>query len=87
MKTFKQKVFEVVSKIPRGETLTYKEVAKMSGSPKAYRAVGSVLSTNYNPQIPCHRVIGSDGKMRGYNRGIQNKIKKLKEERQGGDMV
>lgn len=79
-KTFKQKVFEVVKKIPKGKTLTYKEVAKRAGSPNASRAVGSILSTNFDPKIPCHRVIGSDGKMRGYNRGIKNKIKILKKE-------
>lgn len=80
MKTFKQKVLEAVSKIPRGKTLTYKEVAKMAGSPQAYRAVGNILTKNYDPKIPCHRVIGSDGKMHGYNRGIENKIKLLKKE-------
>ncbi len=80
MKTFKEKVFEVVKKIPKGKTLTYKEVAKKAGSPNAYRAVGSVLSTNFDPKIPCHRVIGSDGKMHGYNRGVENKIKLLKKE-------
>lgn len=80
MKTFKQKVFEVVKKIPKGKTLTYKEVARRAGSAGAARAVGSVLRTNYDPKIPCHRVIGSDGKMHGYNRGVQNKIKLLKKE-------
>lgn len=80
MKTFKEKVFEVVKKIPRGEVLSYKEVAKRVGSANAYRAVGSILSTNYDSKIPCHRVIGSDGKMHGYNRGIENKIKILRKE-------
>jgi len=60
--------------------MTYKEVAVKAGSPNAYRVVGSILSTNYDPKIPCHRVIGSDGKMHGYNRGIKNKIKILKSE-------
>jgi methylated-DNA-[protein]-cysteine S-methyltransferase len=81
MKTFKEKVFDVVRKIPKGKTLTYKEVAKRAGSPNAYRAVGAALKTNFDPRIPCHRVIGSDGKMRGYNRGIDLKIKRLKEEK------
>jgi O-6-methylguanine DNA methyltransferase len=80
MKTFKEKVFEVVRKIPTGETLTYKEVARKAGSPNAYRAVGNAISTNFDPKIPCHRVIGTDGKMHGYNRGIRNKIKILKKE-------
>ncbi len=82
MKTFKQKVFEIVGKIPRGKTLTYLEVAKKAGSPKAARAVGNVLHTNHNPQIPCHRVIRSDGKLGGYNRGAKMKALILKKEKQ-----
>ena len=80
MKSFKEKVFEVVKKIPRGKMLTYKEVGMKAGSPNAYRAVGNIISKNYDPKIPCHRVIGSDGKMHGYNRGIKNKVKILKKE-------
>ena len=78
--TFKEKVFAVVCKIPAGKVLTYKEVAKKVGSPNASRAVGTVLATNYDPAIPCHRVIRSDGGMGGYNRGLPNKIKKLTQE-------
>lgn len=77
MKTFTQKVYSVVQKIPKGKILTYKEVAKKAGSPKAFRAVGTILSKNYDPKIPCHRVIRSDGGMGGYNRGIVNKKKTL----------
>jgi methylated-DNA-[protein]-cysteine S-methyltransferase len=80
MKTFKEKVLEVVGKIPRGKTLTYKEVAKKAGSPNAARAVGNIMKANYDPKIPCHRVIGSDGGMHGYNRGLQNKIRILRQE-------
>ena len=79
--SFKKKVFEVVKKIPKGKTLTYGEVAKRAGNSKAYRAVGNILNTNYDAKIPCHRVIRSDGKMGGYNRGVKNKIKLLKSER------
>lgn len=78
---FKDKVFAVVSKIPKGKTLTYKQVAKLAGSPNAYRAVGNIISKNYNPKIPCHRVVRSDGGMGGYNRGVGNKIKLLKKEK------
>lgn len=81
MSSFKEKVFDVVRKIPEGELLTYKEVAKRSGSPRAYRAVGNILNTNYDPDIPCHRVIRSDGSIGGYNRGINNKIQKLEKEK------
>lgn len=79
-KTFTEKVYDVVRKIPKGKTLTYAEVAKCAGNPKASRAVGTVLSKNYDPKIPCHRVLRTDGGMGGYNRGIQNKLKILKEE-------
>ena len=77
---FKQKVLEIVKNIPKGKTLTYKEVARRAGSPNASRAVGSILKTNFDPKIPCHRVIRSDGVAGEYNRGRQNKIKLLKAE-------
>ena len=80
LKNFKQKVFVVVAKIPKGKTLTYKEVGRRAGRPKAYRAVGNILSTNYDPKIPCHRVVRSDGKPGGYNRGVEKKHKLLKKE-------
>ena len=80
MSLFKEKVFAVVAKIPKGKTMTYSEVAAKAGSPRAFRAVGSMLSTNYDPAIPCHRVIGSDGKMHGYNRGVGRKLQILKKE-------
>ncbi len=77
MKTFSDKVKEVVRKIPKGNVLTYKEVAKRVGSPRAYRAVGTILSKNYDKKIPCHRVIRSDGGMGGYNRGGIKKKKSI----------
>ncbi len=79
--TFKEAVYDVVAKIPKGSFMTYKEVAIKIGKPNASRAVGTVLSKNFNPDIPCHRVIRSDGKMGGYNRGgIISKRTILKEE-------
>ena len=83
MKQFSKKVYEVVAKIPKGETLTYKEVARKAGSPNAYRAVGNILNKNYDPKIPCHRVIKSNGETGGYNRGRENKVKILKKEMLG----
>lgn len=77
---FREKVYEVVKKIPRGKVLTYKEVAKRAGKPKAYRAVGNILNKNTDPKVPCHRVIRSDGEVGGYNRGRNLKIKLLKRE-------
>jgi len=70
---FAERVFAVVRDIPKGHILTYKDVARLAGSPGAYRAVGNILSSNYDPNIPCHRVIRSDGKTGGYNRGVEQK--------------
>ena len=83
METFADKVYSVVKKIPDGNTLTYKQVAERAGKPKAYRAVGNILNKNYNPKIPCHRVIRSDGKTGGYNRGGKEKLRKLEQEKTG----
>lgn len=68
-KIFTEKVHEVVKKIPKGKVLTYTQVAAKAGNPKAVRAVGTIMSKNFNPEIPCHRVIRSDGKVGEYNRG------------------
>ena len=69
MSDFAKKVYAVVAKIPKGKTMTYKQVAVKAGNPKAARAVGMYMMHNYNPKIPCHRVVRSDGKASGYNRG------------------
>lgn len=66
---FASRVFEVVRRIGRGKTLTYKQVAALVGSPQAARTVGNILVRNYDPLLPCHRVIRSDGAPGGYNRG------------------
>jgi O-6-methylguanine DNA methyltransferase len=68
-KTFAEKVLAVVRRIPRGETMTYAEVARRAGSPRASRAVGTLMRKNYDPSVPCHRVIRSDGSLGEYNRG------------------
>ena len=80
MKSFKEKVLAVVAKIPKGAVMTYKQVADFAGNSKAARAVGSILSKNYNPAVPCHRVVRSDGQAGGYNRGIRTKVKLLSQE-------
>ncbi len=80
MLSFKEKVYKIVSKISKGKVLTYKQVAILSGNPKAYRAVGNILNKNYDSSIPCHRVIRSDGKIGGYNGGEKKKIEILKKE-------
>lgn len=80
MEDFSEKIYRIVRDIPRGRVLTYKEVAGLAGKPRAYRAVGNILNKNYNLDIPCHRVIKSDGKIGGYNRGVKRKVGILKEE-------
>ena len=77
MKTFTEKVMSVVKKIPRGKVLTYGQVAKKAGKAKAYRAVGNILNKNYKVNIPCHRVVRSDGILGGYNRGVKMKKQML----------
>ncbi|MBI1908109.1 MGMT family protein [Candidatus Uhrbacteria bacterium] len=78
--SFRDAVYTVVTQIPEGSVLTYKEVAARAGRPRAYRAVGNILNKNYDPAIPCHRVIRSDGKTGGYNRGAEAKVARLRSE-------
>ncbi len=70
---FADKVKEIVRQIPTGHTMSYGEVAAYAGSPGAARAVGSIMKSNYDPTIPCHRVVRSDGKVGEYNRGGTSK--------------
>jgi O-6-methylguanine DNA methyltransferase len=69
MKVFREKVLAIVRRIPKGDSMTYKEVARRAGNSKAARAVGAIMRTNRDPDIPCHRVIKSDGSLGSYNRG------------------
>lgn len=80
MRTFQNRVLAVIKRIPRGSVKTYREVAFDAGNPRAYRAVGNILHKNYNPEIPCHRVVRSDGVTGGYNRGMQRKEELLRAE-------
>jgi methylated-DNA-[protein]-cysteine S-methyltransferase len=69
-KPFQLKTLKAVFKIPYGETCTYADIAMQIGHPNAYRAVGRANATNPLPLvIPCHRVIGTDGKLHGYGGG------------------
>lgn len=73
---FQNRVYEIVKKIPKGKVATYKQIAKLAGRPKAYRAVGSCMRKNVDPKnIPCHRVVASDGSLAGYvfGKGISTK--------------
>ena len=79
---FQKKVWMALSDIPYGETRTYKEIATAVGSPKASRAVG--MANNKNPiaiVVPCHRVIGSNGKLVGYAGGLEMKTALLEIEK------
>jgi methylated-DNA-[protein]-cysteine S-methyltransferase len=65
---FQKSVWSALTKIPKGKTLTYKELAKKIGKPKAVRAVANAVGANpCAPSIPCHRVIRSDGTLGGYS--------------------
>lgn len=75
---FQKSVWAALRDIPYGETRSYKQIAEQIGNPKAYRAVG--MANNKNPIaiiIPCHRVIGSNGKLIGYGGGIDLKERLL----------
>ena len=80
-----EKIYKVVSKIPKGKVLTYKEVGKLAGiNPPAGgpRVVGFAMYANKDIiKVPCHRVVGSNGKLTGYARGgIIKKAQILKKE-------
>jgi methylated-DNA-[protein]-cysteine S-methyltransferase len=78
---FAQDVYAIVASISKGKTLTYAEVARRAGRAGAARAVGTVMSKNRDPRVPCHRVIRSDGKMGGYAfGGIEKKRTMLRNE-------
>ena len=80
---FQIKVWNAISKIPKGKVKTYKELARSIRKPKASRAVANACSKNPFPiKIPCHRVIRSDGKLGGYSGkgGIKTKRKLLRSE-------
>ena len=79
---FQIKVWSAILQIPYGETRSYKEIAEKINHPKSYRAVGSACNKNPVPFIvPCHRVIGSDGRMVGYGGGINIKEKLIRLEK------
>lgn len=82
---FQQKVYDAVRKIPKGQTMTYAQVAATIGNPKASRAVGNAL--NKNPaafyrggKVPCHRVVRSDGSIGGFAFGVSKKRQLLQQE-------
>lgn len=78
---FNERCYAVLKKVPKGKVTTYGEIAKAVGSPRAARAVGNAMNCNpYAPAVPCHRVVGSTGKMTGFASGIPAKVKLLQGE-------
>ncbi len=86
LRPFARRVVDVVAAIPTGSTMTYAEVASAAGRPGAARAVGMINATNrLAPIVPCHRVVGSDGSLRGYAGGLGMKRTLLTMEASFGD--
>lgn len=81
--TFRDKVYECAKKIPKGKVVTYKQLAGLAGNHNASRAVGMFMKTNpSSPVVPCHRVVASDGSLRGFSMegGVVKKKQWLLEE-------
>ncbi|UCH47136.1 MAG: methylated-DNA--[protein]-cysteine S-methyltransferase [Betaproteobacteria bacterium] len=80
---FQQQVWQVLQSVPAGETVTYAQVAQQVGKPTAVRAVARAIASNrLAVAIPCHRVVGSDGQLRGYRWGLERKKQLLDRENQ-----
>ena len=78
---FENLVYEATKKIPKGRVSTYSSIASYIGRPKAARAVGNALNKNpFAPQVPCHRVLKSDGSLGGFSFGVKAKIAILNKE-------
>ncbi len=80
---FYEKIYTILRKVPKGKVVTYGQLARLAGSPRAARAVGTCMRNNPDaPRTPCHRVVASNGSMHGYSGGdgIPTKIKMLREE-------
>jgi len=80
MTEFEKRVYNVVKKIPCGKVLTYKQVAVKLDNAGFARAVGNALNKNRDEEVPCHRVIRSDGEVGGYAHGTDKKMVILKKE-------
>ena len=66
--TFRDRVYQIVSEIPKGKVATYGQIARLAGHPYAARAVGMFMKTNpFAPAVPCHRVVGASGALTGYS--------------------
>ncbi len=86
-KSFAEKCYEILKKVPPGKVTIYGDIAKAIGNKKSYRAVGNAMNKNKNSflssskeKVPCHRVVRSDGKIGGFYFGTKKKIELLKKE-------
>ena len=78
--SFNQRVWAMCARVPKGQVTTYADIARALGT-KAYRAVGNALNRNpYAPDVPCHRVVGSDGSLTGFAGGLKLKQQMLARE-------
>ena len=85
---FQQEVWQVLRGIPRGEVVTYGEVARRAGRPAAVRAVGAAIGRNpLSVIVPCHRVVGSTGALTGYAGGLERKRALLEKESAEGCLL
>ncbi len=75
--SFRTRVESVVRTIPKGQTKSYKEVAILADCPDGARAVARIMANNYDLTVPCHRVIKSDGRLGGYNRGGERRKREI----------
>lgn len=77
---FRDRVYQITARIPKGKVATYGQIARLAGKPHAARVVGMYMRTNpFAPRVPCHRVVASDGKLTGFSApgGIGKKRKML----------
>ena len=88
LSVFYTKVLKTVLTIPYGETSSYKEIARKTGNPKCFRAVGNANAQNPIPLIiPCHRVIKYDGSLGGYRGKLERKVFLLKHEKNNHQLL
>lgn len=80
MTKFEEKVYGTVKKIPHGMVATYAGIARLIGRSRAARAVGNALNRNPFKEVPCHRVVRSDGEVGGFARGTKVKVNLLRKE-------
>lgn len=77
---FRRRVLAAVRRIPAGRVATYGDIAALAGSPRAARAVGTIMRECRDPSMPCHRVIGAGGGLGGYGSHLQVKRELLRAE-------